>query len=694
MPTGLSRRAPTCNVYLNGLKVDFLAPITVSRHINFARPDTAVLNHSSWLSKVRRGNWLDGMEIRDWAYDNKLIQIEIAGIGDGGAPVQVHYGRLAAAEPAIVPRGEMIGAVSRFDEHMFGQNIGVFTVPLEYNADQTNALPDLERGVPNAFVPITFNPIVDGQRFPNRVPVIKQSYYTIPQALPRSSAKIDALLSAGSVAYWTLSEAVDFVCFFWNLFQTHVENPTIDALQSVMGGKGPELFNLTIEPTDSLPEALNKLLIPFGYVWHVELASLNRRYIQVTRRHTSDLARVLYMQSFGSVTDLAQSRVSEMRLTYDVVDSSASNIAIVPEPPIVEGTFELVPAWDPDHDRLNHDAFAEEDVDKEYSRVWRDWVLNEHGEYDQWMVTRKAKAGNTGLSYGDFDFAEFINTIFPAGDDDEDQKKPKEWSPTFLGVPKWRHRFDRLLTTKLDGSIVGDEYGGVWIEFWTKDNAAAEAGPKGDGWQSIEALMPNCTANVLQNECGVRIQCSSKAMQIIRKVPYSYSDDGQDNWESNFKLRVTATIQFDTPYITHARLPNAIGQVNQSHLADSKVAYISKGNDFRYRFVHALSRFYQDNEYASVAVNDELRSIAYAKEIYANWATAACSGEFVIPGLDLLDTQQVLGQSVSRLQGRDIGFQTNPEGMSPERYPTIAGISYDIQRQQTKLHLETYRRHA
>jgi len=323
------------------------------------------------------------------------------------------------------------------------------------------------------------------------------------------------------------------------------------------------------------------------------------------------------------------------------------------------------------------------------------------------MDTRRKKDGNNDNSYGDFDFEEFIDSMFskPKDDDDDDDDEKELPNLGFLGIPKWRHVFDKVLTTHNDGSVVGDEYGGVWIEYWTEEAGTAEEGPNGDGWKPISELGESISAGLLKNECGIRFQAGKFINKVFSKIPYRYSDTEKENWESNFKLRVTATIQLDAPYVTEASDFFAAGGIRGTALApispigldtqlkDTKVSYVDGSNKFRYRIIHSESRFFNDPKFINVSVNDAWRSVIYARQLYSNWSQATCRGVISIPGLDLLDTSNILGTSAEKIEGKEISFETSPEGASPKRYPTIAGISYDIQRQETKLHLETFRRH-
>ena len=83
-----------------------------------------------------------------------------------------------------------------------------------------------------------------------------------------------------------------------------------------------------------------------------------------------------------------------------------------------------------------------------------------------------------------------------------------------------------------------------------------------------------------------------------------------------------------------------------------------------------------------------------AGRLVTSWSAANLAGPLTLFGIDW-DTV-LLGHNIEKIDGRGIGLRTNRGELSdgtktPARFPTVTSVTYNIQRQETILSLDTFR---
>jgi hypothetical protein len=151
---------------------------------------------------------------------------------------------------------------------------------------------------------------------------------------------------------------------------------------------------------------------------------------------------------------MLESNAEALDLTADVSSRCVNQFRVLGDHEQVEATFELVPAWPKDQDESDiEDLMASSDKwlqSNSTSRTWRDWVLNEAGDYN----------GERDGIDKTYDLAPIIGPC----------------------TAKRRH-FEPTITTDTDGLPFGS-CGGMTVEWWDK-----EGGDDGTGaWRPLSDI--------------------------------------------------------------------------------------------------------------------------------------------------------------------------------------------------------------
>jgi hypothetical protein len=180
---------------------------------------------------------------------------------------------------------------------------------------------------------------------------------------------------------WTLKEAVYYLCWTLNEDEKNFQNPTREELKPLDDSK-TLLHDLVIPLGTFLPEALDRVLDPFGYGWRVDYVRKGVRKITVMQRGKGP-KKTLRLQSPGEVLDLKKTNLESSNLACGN-QSLINRVVALGDFKLYESTWELKRAWSAEHDDLTTDELSQESLDwathPERHRVWRDWVLNEAGD--------------------------------------------------------------------------------------------------------------------------------------------------------------------------------------------------------------------------------------------------------------------------------------------------------------------------
>lgn len=519
----------------------------------------------------------------------RMLDIGLANFGQPEIEVRigkrvVHWGKVLAQSGEIGSDGDPARLISRMDEHHFG-------IPLFYSRYHDPR----DKMFRWYSLPTIFNPDFDGRSVGNMHNKQENGGYVFLH--PESNETAPAIKYQGNFSsFWSLPEAVHYLMNACNGSQTYIKNPSLTELRRAMSGS--RIFRNYEAPIGPyLPEQLDRILEPYGFSWTVDTPRPGFRKIRVFKRGFGKPSQ-LRLQRPGAKLSLGASNLDACSLTGDVGNRTFNAIAILGDYEQYESTFELVKAWKPEFDDTPVDELSKHDenwfVDSAKQRAWRDWTLNEAGDY---IGLRNAirKPHN-------------LDAIFGAGQ--------------YL---ERRRKFLPCLSLLPDGSPQGHA-GGVYIEYW--DNTEGV-------WLPIDNIgSEGRQVRVLERECGIRFDGV--------EIPYEIYEQG-----NYAKVRVTATIESDKriEYREVARV---------SRLADLRFETVEAAGKFRYRQRDRDSRFVGVVD--SVAtLDDKIIMRQYAQQLLAAWNAATVEGSATLAGVDF-NLNGIIGTTIGGIDGRNVDF--------------------------------------
>jgi hypothetical protein len=478
-------------------------------------------------------------------------------------------------------------------------------------------------------VPCVFNPEnSDGELRPNmstrRNPRTGAACFIHPDSARTAAARI--YHQSTRVLSWTLPEAVFYLCRQLNDAGL-IDNPTLAELRAVLPADPSLLRNHECPLGKHLPELLDDLLQPFGYGWTIDFVRRGKRKIRIFSRNDGT-PKELRLQPPGSQLDIDKTNLEALSVTADVSSRAFNDLICFGDHERIESTFELVRAWPVAYD--DHDVSELTDshdawlADPILKDVWRKWVLNEAGDYNKLRPEIVAPFNFNGL----------------------------------FGLGKWVARTRRLLpclTKNADGSPQG-HVAGVYIEWF--DSAA-------DAWKPWPTLGSDGSAvQILDRECGIRFDGA--------ETPFEIRSLG-----SAARVRVTATVASDQRTFVRS-------QAAKSLLADGKTEVLEIGSRFKYDQRDAGSVF---GLLPSVNEDDGPAVAVLAGELLDKANVATIGGTATLTGIDY-DYKSIIGQTISGIDGRKVGFNVSPNG---RKFPTVVGARIRFDTQQLDIVLDTFR---
>jgi len=365
-----------------------------------------------------------------------------------------HWGKLNLDEPRIGD-GERLTLVSRTDRTLFGKPLGFQRVWDPATGSSSFTAGGTATGI-YADHEVEFNPesqgLVAGNRrvensgagsgLPYPIFIHPDSVRTAAaSAYQRTSTtgvdNQDAIFEQAA-ENWNLIEAVQYLCGECNGAQPFIKNPTVDQLRQVLDSDRGILKGHKIQLGLYLPDALESLLEPYGYSFYVAYESTSRRTLKIFEKGKGT-ERSLKLQAAGSQLDTTQTNLDQLDLQYDV-SRAVNQVRVVGDFTQVEAAFDLWPAWNRTFDNVELRYLISDlkywTENPQYHRVWRDFVLNEAGDYQ-------------GRPY---DLTELFQRVWGS-------------NGTHPPVVARRRSFHPTLSRALDGKPAG-EHGGCRIEWW------------------------------------------------------------------------------------------------------------------------------------------------------------------------------------------------------------------------------------
>ena len=543
----------------------------------------------------------------------------------------VHWGKIVAVRPMLGSDGEVIRLLARLEPYHTGERLdGIWHWDPLIDAP---ALIDRD---------LEFNPVVDGKVQGNKHE--SASYNGAAVFLDPDAARTAAsqTLYGATAVSWSLSEAIEYLCWALNPNETNITNPTLASIQAGVDDATAELSGIRLARGVFLSEAFDQLLGPLGYRWRI-VRSAGSRTFEFFRRGYSGTIKTVTHQAAGGELDILETTLTSANMSFDLTNT-VNQVTAVGDYYQHEITAELLRAWPEAQDSLaNGDApelarsHANFDV---HPDAYRKWVLNESGDY-------------IGLRTG-------IDGVFTS-----------ELRTALTGVgllddfhPPRRRRLLPTLTLGPDGATPIGRIRGIEVEY-SNPNYGESGEPE---WLALE----DTACELLEHEGGIYLSGE--------RLPEALLLQGES-------LKVRATFTLESDYRIRA---TAARQANSPH-PDIVPATLEVADRFQYRQVTTLSKYYDDVHgttptRSSLEQNDLTAIQNWANATRDNWDLRAVAGRLFLDSLDAHIYE--VGQRISQIEGRNVSFVAK-EGTTA--YPQIVAIERDVEGQQTILHLERFR---
>lgn len=609
-----SRPATEVVVTINGAPNPALRALAVHRSTGGGRRDHAEIE-VDLSNKGTAQDWITNFAMNGAAG----AAVQVIAYPDG-APQLIHSGVAVLPRLEIGEGKERLSFVSRVERWMFGAVMDGVLVWDPLTGQLITVLSDC-----------VFNPEIDDAVLPNQSSEMRQLGLA-PVMLDPESVRTPAAMEVqgDEPSFWTLQSAVAYLCWALNPVQAYVLNPANLALLP----DDVPLQNCRLERGKFLCDYLDELLPKYGLTWRLDLSTGAAQIAFAVRGLGA--ANSVYLGPPGS--SYAGDNAAQSSIDYDV-GNTINKVVVYGDWLYVESTFALSRGWPAAADtipenELSRDSDAYQNAALANRQCWRNWVLNEAGDY---IGTRPELIAPYDLS-----------ALFGV--------------PT---VPR-RRRFLPMITLDDDGAPYGDTYG-AHVEY--SINA-------GETWRPITTLEDR-TCVLLERECGVRFDGFFPPAELVRAG-------------TNAMVRVTATVRSDL------RLGTIAGPDASSPLGAVSPILIDGSKSFHWRVVAPTSRYYANVESGDLEadVADDAAALAeYADWLQQTFDLADVSGHCVIEGLDTQGAGGVydLGQLVTSINGRNISLNAQSIASGEIRFPQIVAIDYDCQAQRRTLTLETYR---
>lgn len=597
-----------------------------------------------------------GMHQRDHALlqvnPKSIGYVEGIGVGQGSnATIEIvdgnhvyFWGKVVKRRIVITPEGESLFMYARVEPWHFGKPI---VGEIHFNdIDEDHQVVSVER--------LRFNPILDGQIKYNQRS--DEQYgdgdiyvFIDPEYLDRQPSEIeDDEISQ----HWDLADVVDYLCWVGNPDQTNFKNPDFDDLTELFDDDKDLVRNLWLPNGLYLPEALDKVLEPFGYTWHVNLEERGNRKIEVFKRGLGLGAINIRLQEPGSQIDTTDSDLVSCDIEYDL-SPTVNQVHGLGGFVEIESTFDLLKGWSAAEDTHLEDVTkltrTHPDFVSTYKNIGRLWVLNEGGDYD-----------DVREDYFTYDFSEMVNAVIAAadggesdsGDGDQDQEHEEE------KIIPGRRRFWPTLTINDRGRPIGP-INGYRVQYRDPNISTADGASQ---WVDY-----NGEVHIKDDECGIYFEGLHPPDEITR-------------FGNSMEVRITATVRIPL------RIGKTVAKQSGSPLGDVNELVLDLSHRFRFRQVHEDSVYHDHATLEALEDDDRPDLEAYCDDIRAAYDIASVNGVIELEGADR--TGYKVGQSVVGIQGRGVNFTAS---QGADAFPQIMALTTNFQRQRTTLHLDQYR---
>lgn len=557
-------------------------------------------------------------------------QVQIRALDEDGEPtILVAWGMISRMPILVDGDSEIYSIEARIGDEHFGSRCEGYPI--------FDPLGESRVDIPMA---IQFNPEIDGIIEPNMSDKLDAEeasgfhYVLNPESIRTDASKE---LQSQTASLWRLSDAVHSICFWLNPDERFIENPTVSDVEAAFAARNDLLKNVTIPLGTSLPDALDILLNPLEYGWHLvhtlddDIRTTSIRFYQ----RGTGRKRNLQMQRPGEARDITKTQVIAFDAMASIIDM-ANRIVCWGAVERREVTVNLVKAWDPAYDTQHLYQLREKsEFAIAHPEVGRKWVLDTAGDY-------------IGLR--------------------PELTAPADLSGVFTADPMLKRRkFERCLSQHLDAD--DRESNGYRVD-WYNENApgAVDHTDKHDpGWQRVKWPF-----SVLEKEAGIVFDGETPPLQLW-SIIYGGNPD-------KARVRITATLVGDKRV-----KGDAVRLASSKHSLDIPLTLdvSDKFQDSRVdNSTNYGSIFYGD---PTDARNDTTAIQTYAEQIRT--AEDALRLDTSIPLEGCNHPEYQIGDVLPLIKGRNL-----PLDLATERFPQIVGIVHHFQSQQVELLLESVRK--
>lgn len=462
---------------------------------------------------------------------------------------------------------------------------------------------------------------------------------------------------------WFLHQAVMSLCWLLNPDETRVKNPDYYQSKKTLGMWG-KILNVEIPRGLFLSSALDLLLNPFGFSWYInhEMVStfvsleddpiyeIESRIVIYKRGEGPE--KEIKLQPWGEDKDIAKTNHAASNAEWNICDL-ANIVTVYGAHYEAEGTFELYRAWSEENDVYTADdleksklrSLDEEDEEDEvleqtayerHPRVWRDWVLNEAGDYNGTRtivrpIENAFDLNNVKWFDSDGGFALGTNNVFR------------------------RRRFYPPLSLQHDNTRRD-----VLVEYYEPPEYGS---PDPGVWKTVQKL-ENGHFELLEHECGIRF--------VGTKPPWQLVDLG-----ANARVRITAClrsdqrIKYETERAEFSPNGNDVKMVvNAETQFFRKIRLGADAPAYRSRYTETSYM----NPIPDADTVDNLEQIQrYANALLQNEYPARVSVSVTLEGYR---PEYKRGDLITKIAGREISFDQNAKDAPTRRYPQVTEIVY------------------
>lgn len=613
-----ARDAATWHVQINGRTDEMARVLSVEESLGGRRLDTAVIEVDP--ESIQQTGI--GVQVKPNMNDTIRISCKFA-----GKTYWRHFGTISEIEPHISPTGPRMRLTSRTERWHFGLPL---TAVRLMSPDEDELIP--------ANRALVFNPTIDGKDEGNcspGEPGEKGFYFLDPESIRTPSAL--TLHGGKPPERWTLAKAVLYLCtdLSGGLY-ARVQLPKYELLKQIFDDDEYLIRNVSMRFGDYLPQCLDRLLEPLGYLWSLKKTASFHEFSFVAKG-TGGKQLHLKHQRPGSVFADRSTEVENATLRYGL-SNLTNDVEVYGSPERVEFTAICSRTWSASHDDLTSEELLASNPDfPDVENVYRKWIVDFAGDYTDTRPENK-----------------------------DARVKLKDLFSSPLQCPG-RRKLGPTLTLGDDGAPIG-QVQGVYVEYSNPLFPAVAGEPE---------FLPigNWACIVLEKEPGVYFRGEFVPEEILRQGAAA-------------RIRITATLDSDLRLIGSA-VRKQSANTDTVRLAldladryfDSKVLL---AGTYRSRFADdVVAQVRRSNTNSDVTTIQE-----FAETLRNTFDTVEISGPIVLEGCDY-DYQ--LGDQVLDIKGLELDLACNVVGSNPRQYPQISAITYDPQANTATLQLERFK---